>query len=89
MIQPAALELPLLDVRNKVKIKKSEENYLRIELEDGELVFDKEKGEIVRLVKDNKMLIDGGFAISFARAYIDNDKIKPEPGFLFAVIFNK
>jgi beta-galactosidase len=77
VVQPAIMELPLFEIHKKVKIEKSEEKLLCIAFEEGELVFDKEKGEIVRLEKNNEVLVDGGFAVSFARAYIDNDKIKP------------
>jgi len=36
--------------------------------------FDKNKGEIVQLKKNGSPIIEGGFSLAFARAYIDNDK---------------
>ncbi|WP_430810886.1 MULTISPECIES: glycoside hydrolase family 2 TIM barrel-domain containing protein [unclassified Carboxylicivirga] len=76
VIQPAKLNLPVPQLSQKLMLKKRNEHYIDIFFQDGQLVFDKAKGEIIQLTKNEKVMIDGACAISFARAYIDNDKIK-------------
>ncbi|WP_430814934.1 glycoside hydrolase family 2 TIM barrel-domain containing protein [Carboxylicivirga sp. RSCT41] len=76
VINSQTMKMTLPENRQKIKLKKSGDHQVEIVFEGGKLVFDKRKGEIIRLIKDNTMLVDGAFAISFARAYIDNDKIK-------------
>lgn len=66
----------LAEVRNenRIELKETKEDIIKIEFEGGVLLFDRAKGEIVRLIKDEKVIIDGAFSLSFVRAYIDNDK---------------
>ncbi|ANQ52466.1 DUF4981 domain-containing protein [Flammeovirga sp. MY04] len=63
--------------KGKVKIQKSKDtSVLAIETSDGTITLDKEKGEIMSIIKNGKTIVDGQFQLSFFRAYIDNDKIK-------------
>jgi len=59
---------------NKIKLKDSKKDVIKIQFEGGELLFDKTEGEIIKLVKDEEVIIDGAFSLAFTRAYIDNDK---------------
>ncbi|MCA0932488.1 DUF4981 domain-containing protein [Lutimonas saemankumensis] len=70
-------ELPEIINKNKIKLTDSKKNIVAIEFGIGVLEFDKKKGAIVKLIKDEKTIINGEVALSFVRAYIDNDK-KPQ-----------
>lgn len=74
VIQHAKLDLVEVENENKLKLKDSKKDVITIHFDGGELFFDKTKGEIVKLVKENKVMVDGAFSLSFVRAYIDNDK---------------
>ncbi|WP_289053403.1 glycoside hydrolase family 2 TIM barrel-domain containing protein [Carboxylicivirga marina] len=76
LIRSMKMELSVPDTNQKVKLQKGDSHLLNIFFEGGKLVFDKESGEIIQLIKNDEVLVDGGFSLSFARAYIDNDKIK-------------
>ncbi len=60
--------------KNRIKLINSKSDIINIQFEGGELFFNKAIGEITKLVKGEKIIIDGVFSLSFARAYIDNDK---------------
>lgn len=77
LIRDASLEFVELTTSKKAKIKKQKGELLTISFDGGEIIFDKTKGEIIKLSQAEEVIIDGGFALSFARAYIDNDK-KPQ-----------
>ncbi len=76
IIHKADFKLAAVDNRDEVGLEKESEDSVVLTFSGGNLVFNKSKGEIIKLTKDNKTLIDGGFALSFARAYVDNDKAK-------------
>ncbi|WP_158275670.1 glycoside hydrolase family 2 TIM barrel-domain containing protein [Marinilabilia rubra] len=75
ILQEADFTLTSVENEGEVGIEKDSEESVTISFSGGSLVFDKTKGEIVQLTKDNKTIIDGGFTLSFARANIDNDKV--------------
>lgn len=77
ILQKASLKFEENNTKQKVKVNTKNEKSVFISFEGGSLVFDKTKGEIVKLTKGTEVVFDGGFTPSFARAYIDNDK-RPE-----------
>ncbi len=76
IIKPSMKNLAVPEYTQRVKLKEPNDDHMEILFDSGKLLFGKKKGEIIKVIKDNEVLIDGGFAVSFARAYIDNDKIK-------------
>jgi len=76
LIQEPRLELKEINTKEKVSVKENG-NKVTVNFLNGFLEFNKASGEITKLVKGDEIMIDGGFKLSFARAYIDNDK-RPE-----------
>ena len=76
LIQEPRLELEEINTKEKVSVKENG-NKITVNFNNGFLEFNKTSGEITKLIKDDEVVIDGGFELSFARAYIDNDK-RPE-----------
>ncbi|TLX78160.1 DUF4981 domain-containing protein [Labilibacter sediminis] len=76
IVQSSSLELPAVNSSVKVKAQNKEETLTTFVFDGGALIFDKNRGEIIKLICDDQVIIDGGFNMSFARAYVDNDKIK-------------
>ena len=76
IVQKADFTLASVENKGKVGIESDGEESATISFSGGSLIFDKAKGEIVKLTKDNKTIIDGGFTLSFARANTDNDNVK-------------
>ena len=76
MLKKADFTLTPVENTGKVGIENDSDELVTITFSGGSLVFDKAKGELVKLTKEDKVLIDGGFTLSFARAYTDNDKAK-------------
>ena len=76
ILQKVDFTLKPISNAGKAGIENDTKASVTVTFSDGNLIFDKTKGEIVKLTKDDKTLINGGFALSFARAYIDNDKAK-------------
>ncbi len=74
IIQKTNLKLDEVVVNKKIKLKDSKDDVVQISFEDIVLHFDKNKGELVQLKKNGSSIIEGGFSLAFARAYIDNDK---------------
>lgn len=74
IIQGKDWNLPIVDCNKKVKIKSENKHQISIKIDGGEVVFDKNRGEIIAVNIDGKSVIKDKFALSFARAYIDNDK---------------
>ncbi len=73
MIEEPSFELEEINNIEKVSIKENG-NKITVNFNNGFLEFNKASGEITKLIKDDEVVIDGGFELSFARAYIDNDK---------------
>jgi len=73
-MQQVSLKFKEEKSNSKAKIKEDKNGVVLISFIGGALSFDKEKGEVVKVVKGKEILIDGGMKLSFARAYIDNDK---------------
>ncbi|WP_321996566.1 glycoside hydrolase family 2 TIM barrel-domain containing protein [Draconibacterium orientale] len=76
IVQKADFVLTAVANKGEVGVEKESEDAVTITFIGGNLVFDKARGEIIELTKNNQKLIDGGFALSFARANIDNDNAK-------------
>lgn len=76
ILQKANFDLNEITYEGEIGVEKNTEEFVTITFFGGSLLFDKQKGEIVKLNKGNQTLVEGGFELSFARAYIDNDKIK-------------
>jgi len=74
ILQSPAVTLNTLNSTKQVTFKEKGNQLVSIAFDGGELVFDKSKGEIISLTKGKKKIVDGGFSLSFVRAYIDNDK---------------
>jgi len=73
VLQKSSLEFEKINSTKEIKLKKDNQGLVHISFDTGELLFDKTKGEIVGLTKNDELIIESGFSLSFARAYIDND----------------
>ncbi|MCP4163993.1 MAG: DUF4981 domain-containing protein, partial [Deltaproteobacteria bacterium] len=74
IIQNTKFNLDKIAGNKKIKLKNSKDGIVQISFEDIVLHFDQNKGEIIQLEKNGSSIIEGGFSLAFARAYIDNDK---------------
>lgn len=77
LLKGKKLSLEEIKSEEKLKVKKTKDDVITIQLDDVEILFDRNEGELVQLRKDGKVLVDGAFSLAFVRAYIDNDK-KPK-----------
>ena len=73
IIEEAKLGLDQIVTDHKISIEESE-NMISIRFNNGSIEFNKISGKITELIKNDKVIIDGGCSLSFTRAYIDNDK---------------
>jgi len=76
VLRPKTFKLSEISNKKRINIKEKDAIH-SIAIEEGEVVFDKNKGEITHVTKQGKTLVDGNLSLSFVRAYIDNDK-KPQ-----------
>jgi beta-galactosidase len=76
ILQSPSFDLSDVNASQQVKLT-NHNSQLEIVFNDGSLNFDMESGQIIELNRGKTRIIDGAMALSFARAYIDNDKIKP------------
>lgn len=74
MLQKKNSVLENIENTHKIKLKHSKSEVFQVGFEGGQLFFDKTKGEIVKIINGDEVVLEGDFALSFARAYIDNDK---------------
>lgn len=77
VLQSPPVELGDVNAAQRVKVRNINIVELEIKFDGGSLILNKEAGQITQVKKGNDMVINGGMSLSFARAYIDNDKIKP------------
>jgi len=73
IIAPASFELKDIAAKKKAKLK-SNQNQLIIAFDGGQVLFDKSKGELLKVLKSGQEIIVDGMSLSFNRASIDNDK---------------
>ena len=76
MIEEANLEFEEINSKEKVSVKENG-HMITVDFNNGFLEFNKSLGAITKLIKNDEVMVDGSFDLSFARAYIDNDK-RPE-----------